>query len=281
MADGSTDFDYWGAALPWIQNLVFFIAGVVVTALVERRRTLRDDYEVWAWESSRSLLKSGLGASGDAIQYVVNDTAVVHPYEVDVDLWANGKRDIPEQAFNGRDAHIDLGVPIVTVLERRSVAAEETRLEIDSAEGRIVLRPSPVRKGMAARWVLLTDGKPTMRLVNPPMDTEFFSWRDMYQGPRASKTAAKIIGISLIGVAILGFVSFVILARALSLDAASLAGVVGFGVSILLTGGLATLVFGTTAYGSRLRTARRALRGRYPSPSKHKVTEASAPKARE
>lgn len=259
MTDPATGPDFWGIALPWVQGVIFFILGVVGTVLVENRRSVRADYELWVWKTTTSLSKPEIGASRDHLQYVVNGTTVKEPYEVDIDLWSNGKRDIHADLFNGRATYIDLGVPIVGQLKHQSTAADETSLEVVELEGKILIHPSVVRRGMAARWVFMTDGEPKMKLMNAPLDTDFTSWADTYRGPRPTKTAAKIVGWSLIALAIATFVISIVFTRngvwsmETGLVFSSLVAVA------LLMGGFMTLLFGTNAYGSRLRLARKAL----------------------
>lgn len=262
MAADNTSFDFWAFALPWIQNLVFFAAGIIVTVIVEKRRALRGDYELWVWENNNSLRKEAIGESSNHLQYVVNGVTVEDPYEVSITLWANGKKDMPASVFNGRDAYVDLGVPIVSVLKQSTSAADETSLEVIEEDGKLVMHPSVVRRGMAAEWKFLTDGKPIIRMMNAPMDTDFVSWRDTYRGPRRSKTVAKIIGFSMIALAVTGFASSLIFRASIPWDSGTTAMITGLTTSFLLCGGAAVVMFGTTALGVRLRTAKRAVQSR-------------------
>ncbi|MDT3343771.1 hypothetical protein [Microbacterium aquilitoris] len=266
MGAQGTEFDFWAAAYPWIQGLVFFALGIVATIMVERRRAARGDFELWVWETSESLTKPEIGRGGDHLQYVINGTVVKEPYEVTVDVWANGRRDIPTNVFNGRDARVELNVPIVSQLEHQVASADETLLEVSDTNGTVLIHPSVVRRGMAARWTFLTDGKPSLRLKDAPMDTDFVSWRDTYVGPRRSKTAAKIIGFSMVGLGILSFVLSLVLrdsfAELSTAELESAAMLVGVSTSFLIVGGGATVMFGTSALGSRLRAARKSLSSR-------------------
>ena len=262
MSDQGTTIDFWGIAAPWIQGAIFFILGVVATFVVERQGKLRRDYELWAWESNDSLSKSDIGASRDHLQYVVNGRTVADPYEVSVDVWANGKKDLPAAVFNSRDARIELGVPIVGVLAHSEASTEETSISLAEEEGVIRIHPSVVRRGMAAHWRFLTDGKPDMKLLSAPLDTDFTSWRETYTGPRRGKTAARLVGILCIVAGLAFFVLGIILARNDVWDVESSLIFVAPLTSLGVVGGGALIMMAGVAEGRTLKSARKALESR-------------------
>lgn len=259
MTESST-FDFWGFATPWIQGVFFFILGVTATIVVERRRSLRTDHEIWVWETSKSLAKPSLGQSEKHLKYVVDDRTVTNPYELDLSVWANGRKDIPPTLFNG-EARIELGVPIVAILRHQEHGDEEAEIEV--AETSICLRPSVIRRDVALRWVMLTDGRPTIKFVGEPLDTEFYNWGDLFRGPRPIKTWARVAGTAALVGAFAILIWFLVYLRAEGIDPIGTPfQIIPFIFSGLLVGGMVTLMASSSLYGSRLRLARRTLHSR-------------------
>lgn len=266
--DGVSDFDFLRDVMPWIQNAAFFVLGIVVTAIIDRRKNLRQDHELWVWMTSTSLSKPGLGASGDVLEYSVKDTKVADPHEVELSVWANGKRDIPAEAFAGQAARIGLGVPIVYKRQHRTAEANEARTRESFDKGQIEIEPSVIRRGMAVDWVFLTEGKPTVTLEQAPLNTEFVWWQDEYRRPRPGKTWTKVVGWLLVALAIVTFVLAISIRPVLNLRPEDTAALAGFATSFLLMGGISTLTLGASALGRRLSTAKKTLeRKRFGEPS--------------
>jgi hypothetical protein len=259
---GVEQFGFWTTFGPWIQNLIFFVLGIVATAVFEKRRTLRGDYELWVWIHRETLRKPNIGASQNALQYTVNGRTVEDPWEVQVAVWANGKKDIPATQFNERDILIALGVPICGHLEYRSAEAEETHFRLFDDVGTITIKPSVIRNEMLAEWVFLTEGKPLLDLSQAPLDTKLFSWQEEYKKPRQSKTAAKIGGWTLVGLGVVLFVGSLFVGPLWGISTQTLVTIVPFASTGMLMSGVLLLTFGTIGLGPRLAAAKKALERR-------------------
>lgn len=263
METGASQFDFWAVAGPWIQNAVFFVLGVVVTVAIDRRRTERGERELWVWGETESLAKGDIGASKGALEYSVNGVQIEDPYELRISLWSHGKNDVPSEAFNGRPARIDFGVPIKSTVGFDWTSADETKVSVDEAAGVIEIHPSVVRKSMGAEWIFVTDGKPSIILSQEPLDTSFFDWHREYSSPRASKTAAKISGWLCVAAGIIIFIGALVFGPSLGpafLD--TWLYVASTATSALLVGGFTVLTFAVSRMGRRLRNAKRTLERR-------------------
>lgn len=263
MESGGTEpFDFWGVFGPWIQNGIFFVLGIVVTLVIEARRSIRGEREIWVSTSLASLAKTHLGVSRNALEYRVDGVTISEPHQLHLSIWANGSKDIPVEAFAGRTAHIGLGVPVRAIIGFDSADSKETALSLDEATGDISIDPSVVRRGMAASWVLITDGVPKLSFSSKPLDTEFYHWQTEYDAPRRSKTLWKIGAIASFVAAAVFFVCAILFGRSFIDDAETMASAVGMITGLLLTAGLTLSMFGGLSMGARLRAARRALRSR-------------------
>ena len=109
---------------------------------------------------------------------------------MEVYLWSAGKKDIRPEAFTGqRSLTIEFGVPIVSLLEDgKLVNADDTDLQL--AGNSITIAPSLIRKRMAAKYRVLTDGAPSFKITNPIADLE--SVRSYYEEWRSPTTAQKV-----------------------------------------------------------------------------------------
>lgn len=254
----------WDVAWPLIQNVIFLILGIMGTAVYERYRHVQDDYELWIDHISDSMMKGGSRASElSPLEYSVNGRTVKDPFEVELCVWATGKKDIGPERFNSEELVIKLGVPIVSELDGYAdYNAAEAAAVVDPI-GEIVIDPSVIRGDMAIRWKLVTDGRPSLDFNKPFLDAKVRSWFAEYEKPKVTRRAMKVSGIIAMTLVPLAVVGMVLLNLFTDLSAGAIIAPFLVAAPVLLFSGM-MLLAQSDGPGRLLKRARKALDARIP-----------------
>lgn len=254
----------WDVAWPLIQNVIFLILGIMGTAVYERYRHVQDDYELWIDNISDSMMKGGSRASElSPLEYSVNGRKVNDPYEVELCVWATGKKDIGPDRFNSEELVIKLGVPIMSELDGYAECNATEAVAVVDPLGEIVIDPSVLRSDMAIRWKLVTDGRPSLDFNKPFLDAKVRSWFAEYEKPKVARRAMKVSGIIAISLVPLGVVGMVLLNLLTDLSAEAIVAPFLIAAPVLLFSGT-MLLAQSDGPGRLLKRARKALEGRIP-----------------
>lgn len=254
----------WDVVWPLIQNVVFLILGIMGTAVYERYRHVQEDYEIWIDSISDSMKKGDPRSSEwSPLEYSVKGKPVKDPYQVELCMWATGKKDIGAERFNSEELVIKLGVPIVSELDGYAeYDAAEVAAVVDPL-GEIVIDPSVLRSDMAIRWKLVTDGRPSLDFNKPFLDAKVRSWFAEYEKPKVVRRTMKVSGILALTFVPLGVVGMVLLNLFTDLPAREIVSPFLVAASVLLFAGLMLLAL-SDGPGRLLRRARKALDARIP-----------------
>ncbi|WP_271174921.1 hypothetical protein [Microbacterium imperiale] len=247
------------------ETVTFAVAGAAVGLLpwfLDKRKLHVEDYELWIDVLSASMKSPSAGSELAPLEYSVNGTPVRDPHRVELCMWVTGKRDFTPERFNQRAFAIDLGVPIVSELEE-PVKHELAETKISLTEQGLIVRPSIMRRQAAVRWMLVTDGKPTVSWNRPFHDVTIASWFESWAQPAPSRVWKKVAGIFLLPLAIILPLSMGLLAGPLGIP-------LGPGALVASIGGVTSLVVGmkllvaSDSPGRRLARVRSELRRRVP-----------------
>jgi len=187
----------------WVVGAIF---GVFFQYLFDRWRNVSEDYELWADIRYMSTASEHASVLGKKVQYLVDDVAMSNPGIVDVYLWSTGKKDVPPANFNSQDLVIGLGVEIVDEMGgNQSPHAAEVKIDL-MPDGRLIVKPTRIRKRFARRYRFLVEGKPQLQVTNNISDLEVRSFYGEWSSSTPGQLAISVISKVLIGTAIALFV---------------------------------------------------------------------------
>lgn len=150
-------------AIAVLLTMVTVLIGIAALILqyvtsVQRRR-ITYGMPIAARLIDRSVVPSDL-------HVLYREEELADPHVLEIALSYRGRKDISSASFDqGQPLCIDVGVPIIDLLETIFDPEEETDLKVEAVETALKVGPGLLRKGHAMTFVVLTDG-PGARLTH-------------------------------------------------------------------------------------------------------------------
>ncbi|MGW6456999.1 hypothetical protein ACWF94_13940 [Streptomyces sp. NPDC055078] len=153
----------------WYSNSILWtIVGIGVTlgvgvlaawaALKANNPKLRLGYRI----SSTTKLLANHASAGSGLAVTHNGVALTAPHVADVQLVNEGRRDIVSAMFhNGTPVELDLGEPILALLDSKSSLASVPPPAASTAGNKVVIAPAYLRRAQRVTYSVLLDGPVT------------------------------------------------------------------------------------------------------------------------
>ncbi|MGV4988642.1 hypothetical protein ACVB8X_43270 [Streptomyces sp. NRAIS4] len=151
----------------WYKSGTFWAAAAVVAAIVVGACTIWATFKVanpkrrldYALLSVTSLLQGSTSLHG-VVEVTRAGTALADPQVIKVGLANRGRRDVPSSAFDsGQPIKIDVGVPIVDILDMMSKPAHHQLPSITSTGSTVLIGPGLISRNQSITISLLADGQ--------------------------------------------------------------------------------------------------------------------------
>jgi hypothetical protein len=149
----------------WYASATFWAGAGVIVAVVFGLGNLFNQYAV---APRRKLtfgmpvdapLVSGSDRMGPGLEVRYTGKPLTDPRILEIHLASRGSRDIPSDVFDqGRPLVLDVGIPIVTVLQSTSVPASAPVPDIETEGQTLKVGPGLIQKGQALTFTVLADG---------------------------------------------------------------------------------------------------------------------------
>jgi hypothetical protein len=128
---------------------------------------------IYGLRSQIALLSSdavGRAGIGSELQVIVNGRALTNPHVVSIAVVNRSRRDIRSTDFeDGIPLAIELNVPILQVLSSDTGGAAMPKMQLDTDDTKILIRPGLIRRRQVISLELLTDGAASLSCCNPAL----------------------------------------------------------------------------------------------------------------
>ncbi|WP_147312425.1 hypothetical protein [Thermomonospora umbrina] len=145
------------------------MATVVLGVLMYRAQFPKRRLMYWR-RSVTPLLTAPAGVRGD-VELRHKGRVLERPYAVDVILAGRGRRDVPSSAFDGGPLRLDVGAPIVEVLQvidDPKCSTPTPRVRVDGSA--LLVGPDLIGRRQRIVFSLLVEDRPTLTCRSPLID---------------------------------------------------------------------------------------------------------------
>jgi hypothetical protein len=172
-----------------------WVVGVYAWKRWWERRTIT--YQLLA---SVPFLRNVPGIKSSGLTVIYHKKELTDPHLLEVQLTSKRHRDIPTSAFDqDRPLCIDVGAPIVALLEARYDPDQLPLPEITTTGSSLRIEPSLIRRRQDMRFFVLTEGPGAhLDLTNPLIDYTLREGKSYEAGADRIRNVKRIIGWAIV-----------------------------------------------------------------------------------